>query len=80
MVSAQRVDGQHPAAGCCSSTRWVELELWNWKVGKSLKIGKNQIKSEKSDLISYPTFWQKCQNACSLGQGPASEYLNIQYI
>ena len=39
------------------------LELWNRKVGKSLKIGKNRIKSEKSDLISYPTFWQKFQNA-----------------
>ena len=34
--------------GCVS-----KLELWNRKVGKSLKIGKNQIKSEKSDLISY---------------------------
>ena len=59
-------------------TRAVESE--SPKVGKSLKIGKNQIKSEKLDLISYPNFWQKCQNAtkcqnaCTSGQGPASEY------
>ena len=50
------------------------------KVGRSLKIRKNRIKSEKLDLISYPTFWQKCQNAikcqnaCTSGQGHASEY------
>ena len=62
-------------------TRAVESE--SREVGKSLKIGKNRIKLEKSDLISYPTFWQKCQNAikcqnaCTSGQGPASEYLNI---
>ena len=31
--------------------RAVESE--SLKVGKSLKIGKNRIKSEKSDLISY---------------------------
>ena len=42
-------------------TRVVESE--SREVGKSLKIGKNRKKSEKSDLISYPTFWQKCQNA-----------------
>ena len=41
----------------------IKLELWNRKVGKSLKIGKNRIKSETSNLISYQTFWQKCQNA-----------------
>ena len=35
------------------------IELWKRKVGKSLKIGKKRI---KLDLISYPTFWQKCQN------------------
>ena len=33
------------------STRAVESE--SLKVGKSLKIGKTRIKSEKSDLISY---------------------------
>ena len=33
------------------SIRAVESE--SLKVGKSLKIGKNRIKSEKSDLISY---------------------------
>jgi len=32
-------------------TRVVESE--SREVGKSLKIGKNRIKSEKSDLISY---------------------------
>ena len=32
-------------------TRAVESE--SLKVGKSLKIGKNQIKSENTDLISY---------------------------
>ena len=32
-------------------TRAVESE--SREVGKSLKIGKNRIKSEKSDLISY---------------------------
>ena len=32
-------------------TRAVESK--SLKVGKSLKIGKNRIKSEKSDLISY---------------------------
>ena len=37
--------------------RVVESE--SREVGKSLKIGKNRIKSEKSDLISYQTFWQK---------------------
>ena len=47
-----------------------KLELWNRKVGKSLKIGKNRIKSEKSDLISYPTFWQKCQNAINCHKMP----------
>ena len=26
---------------------------------------KNRKKSEKLDLISYPTFWQKCYNACT---------------
>ena len=63
------------------NTRAVESE--SWKVGKSLKIGKNWIKSEKLYLISYPTFWQKCQyaikcqNACTSGQGPAPEYLII---
>ena len=46
------------------------IELWNLKVGKSLKIGKNWIKSEKSDLISYPTFWQKCQNAINCHKMP----------
>ena len=29
------------------------VESKSLKVGKSLKIGKNRIKSEKSDLISY---------------------------
>ena len=33
------------------ATRAVESE--SREVGKSLKIGKNRIKSEKSDLISY---------------------------
>ena len=33
------------------ATRVVESE--SREVGKSLKIGKNRIKSEKSDLISY---------------------------
>ena len=33
------------------TTRAVESE--SREVGKSLKIGKNRIKSEKSDLISY---------------------------
>ena len=57
------------------------VESASLKVGKSLKIGKNRIKSETSDLSSYRTFWQKCQNAikcqnaCTSGQGPASEYL-----
>ena len=40
------------------------------KSKKSLKIGKNRIKSEKSDLISYPTFWQKCQNAIKCHKMP----------
>ena len=35
-----------------SRERGYLLELWNREVGKSLKIGKNRIKSEKSDLIS----------------------------
>ena len=46
------------------------VELWNRKVGKSLKIGKNRIKLEKSDLISYLTFWQKCQNAINCHKMP----------
>ena len=53
-------------------TRAVESE--SREVSESLKIGKNGIKSEKSDLISYPTFWQKCQNACTSGMGHASGY------
>ena len=36
------------------------VESKSLKVGKSLKIGKNRIKSEKLDLISYPSF---CKNA-----------------
>ena len=35
---------------------WIKarvVESESLKVGKSLKIGKNRIKSEKSDLISY---------------------------
>ena len=35
-------------------TRPVESKSLN--VGKSLKIGKNRIKSEKSELIFYQTF------------------------
>ena len=46
------------------------VESVSLKVGKSLKIGKNRIKSEKSDLISYPTFWQKCQNAINCHKMP----------
>ena len=48
--------------------RAVESE--SREVGKSLKIGKNWIKSAKSDLISYPTFWQKCQNAINCHKQP----------
>ena len=46
-------------------TRAVESE--SLKVRKSLKIRK---KSEKSDLISYQTFWQKCQNAIKCHEMP----------
>ena len=49
-------------------TRAVESE--SREVRKSLKIGKNRIKLEKSDLISYPTFWQKCQNAINCHKKP----------
>ena len=52
----------------CIKNRAVDSE--SLKVGKSLKIGKNRIKSEKSDLISYPTFWQKCQNAINCHKMP----------
>ena len=52
----------------CWVRRAVESE--SREVGKSLKIGKNLIKSEKSDLISYPTFWQKCQNAINCHKMP----------
>ena len=45
----------------CDEVEWREgerieiraVESKSLKVGKSLKIGKNRIKSEKSDLISY---------------------------
>ena len=45
----------------CKSQFWIEMgcviirvvESESREVGKSLKIGKNRIKSEKSDLISY---------------------------
>ena len=40
----------------CSLIKWVcirAVESGSREVGKSLKIGKNRIKSEKSDLISY---------------------------
>ena len=42
---------RHVEPEWCIQIRVVESE--SLKVGKSLKIGKNQIKSEKSDLISY---------------------------
>ena len=69
------------SAGALAVIIWA-VESESREVGKSLKIGKNRIKSEKSDLISYPTFRQKCQNAINCRkmpkcQGPASEYLNI---
>ena len=38
----------------CIDTRAVESK--SLEVGKSLKIGKNRIKSEKSELIFYLTF------------------------
>ena len=53
--------------------RAVESE--SLKVGKSLKIGKNRIKSEKSDLMSYQTFWQKCQNAIKYHEMPKCLHL-----
>ena len=62
------------------------MESESQEVVKSLKIGKNRIKLEKSDLISDPTFWQKCQNAINchkmpkclhFGSGHASEYFII---
>ena len=52
---------------------WIQaraVESESLKVGKSLKIGKNRIKSEKLYLISYPTFWQKCQNAINCHKMP----------
>ena len=55
--------------------RAVESE--SLKVGKSLKIGKNRINSEKSDLISYQTFWQKCQNAIKCHKMPKCLHQNI---
>ena len=53
------------------------------EVRKSLKIGKNRIRSEKNGfhfLLDFLAKMQnaiKCQNACTSGQGPASEYLDI---
>ena len=49
------------------------------------KIGKNRLKLEKLDIGIEQTFWQKCQNAikcqnaCTSGQGPASEYFLNAY-
>ena len=37
----------------------IKLQLLSLKVGKSLKIRKNRIKSEKSDSIFYQTFGKK---------------------
>ena len=40
----------------CDLTSYIRtraVESGSREVGKSLKIGKNRIKSEKSDLISY---------------------------
>ena len=61
--------------------RQFQIRVHNRAVeSESRKKSKNW---KKSDLISYPTFWQnchnaiKCQNVCTSGQGPASEYLNI---
>ena len=71
-------DDQHHSSGNWILLRAVESE--SPKVGKSREKSESRIKSEKSDLISYKTFWQKCQNAlicqnaCTLGQGPTSEY------
>ena len=42
--------------------RAVELE--------SREKSKNRKKSEKSDLITYPTCWQKCQNAINCHKMP----------
>ena len=47
---------------------------------KRRKGGKSREKAEKADLVMQLAFWQKCQNAikwqnaCTSGQGPASEY------
>ena len=47
---------------------------------KSLIWWKRREKAEKADVVMQLAFWQKCQNAikwqnaCTSGQGPASEY------
>ena len=47
---------------------------------KSLIRWKMREKAEKADLVMQLAVWQKCQNAmqwqnaCTLSQGPASEY------
>ena len=48
-------------------TRAVESE--------SREKSKNRIKLEKSDLISYLTFWQKCQNAINCHKMPKCLHL-----
>ena len=60
-------------------TRAVESE--SQEVGKSLKIGKIRFDFLLDFLAKMPKYHEmpknaiKCQNACTSGQGPASEYL-----
>ena len=47
------------------------------KVGKSLKIGKNRKTIRKIGidfLFDFLAKMPKCQNACTSGEGPASEF------